>query len=93
MPWTSAPVQLNSEQRRTLKHVLKQSGSSASEKMRASIVLLCDQGLKNKEIASRLGIHENTVVKWRGRWKNGTRDAKVTDYGELTGQTTDGAPS
>lgn len=86
MPWMSAPVQLTKPQRIELKKVLKSSKTDPKEKMRASIILLCDEGAKNKEIAKRLGIHENTVVKWRGRWKEGKRDAKVADYGELTGR-------
>ena len=59
------------------------------KKCRALIVLLLGEGLKNKEIAKRLNVHENTVVKWRGRWTGDNSDAKVSDYGELTGRPRD----
>lgn len=86
MPWKSRPVKLSKEQRSQLKHIANSDTASEKEKCRALIVLLLGEGLKNKEIASRLKIHENTVVKWRGRWTGENRDAKVSDYGELTGR-------
>ncbi|MGO8609621.1 helix-turn-helix domain-containing protein [Rhizobium johnstonii] len=32
------------------------------------MVLLCAQGLQNKDVAERLGVHEHTVGKWRRRF-------------------------
>lgn len=37
-------------------------------KMRARIVLLAAEGLQNRQIASKLGIVEDTASKWRGRY-------------------------
>lgn len=86
MPWQSQLVHLTAAQKKQLKKVADDEQASERERMRALIVLLLGAGLKNKEIAQRLNIHENTVVKWRGRWKGDNKDAKVEDYGELTGR-------
>jgi len=87
MPWVSAKVTLTKEQRKELKKIAGSKDSTEREKVRALVVLLCAEGLKNKEIAKRLRVHENMVVKWRGRWKEDNTDPKsVSDYGELTGR-------
>lgn len=86
MPWESREVQLSKEQRAELKRIAASSSTSEKEKCRALIVLLLGEGLKNKEIAKRLNVHENTVVKWRGRWTGENEESKVSDYGELTGR-------
>lgn len=86
MPWESRQVKLSKDQRAELKRIAGSSSASEKEKCRALIVLLLGEGLKNKEIAKRLNVHENTVVKWRGRWTGENREAKVSDYGELTGR-------
>ena len=89
MPWESRTVILSRAQRNELKRVAANPQSTEKEKCRALIVLLLGEGLKNKEIAQRLNVHENTVVKWRGRWTGDNSDAKVSDYGELTGRPRD----
>ena len=86
MPWESRPVELTKPQRAELKRIAASKTTSEKEKCRALIVLLLGEGLKNKEIAKRLNVHENTVVKWRGRWTGENEQAKVQDYGELTGR-------
>ncbi len=86
MPWESRPVHLTETQRNELKRVARSKQSSEKEKCRALIVLLLGEGLKNKEVAKRLNIHENTVVKWRGRWTGENKDAQIKDYGEQTGR-------
>ena len=35
---------------------------------RARIILACGEGLQNKDIAARLGVHAMTVGKWRRRF-------------------------
>ncbi len=86
MPWKSRPVKLSEEQRDDLKQIANDPDATEKERCRALIVLLLGEGLKNKEIARRLNVHENTVVKWRGRWTGENEAAKITDYGELTGR-------
>ena len=80
------PVSLSAQQRKELKKVANSAKSAPKEKARALIVLLLGEGLKNKEIANKLGIHENTVVKWRQRWKAGNTDAHISDYGQSGGR-------
>jgi transposase len=36
--------------------------------LRCRIVLACAQGATNQEVAARLGVHQATVGKWRGRF-------------------------
>ena len=86
MPWESRPVVLTAKQSNDLKEVARSTTSSEKEKVRALIVLLLGQGLKNKEIGKKLSVHENTVVKWRGRWTGDNEASKIIDYGELTGR-------
>ena len=86
MPWESRPVSLTKKQESSLKKVAESPKSNDKEKVRALIILLVGQGLKNMEVAKRLNVHENTVVKWRGRWTGDNDEARVSDYGELTGR-------
>ena len=86
MPWESRPVQISANQKRKLKRIANSSSSSNEERIRALIVLLLGEGLKNKEIVQRLGVHENTVVKWRGRWTGANNDAHVGAYGKSGGR-------
>ncbi|NRA39773.1 MAG: helix-turn-helix domain-containing protein [Planctomycetes bacterium] len=86
MPWESRPVSLTKKQESSLKKVAESPKSNDKEKVRALIILLVGQGLKNMEVAKRLNVHENTVVKWRGRWTGDNSEAKVEDYGECTGR-------
>ncbi len=86
MPWTSRPVKLNAQQRRALKKVAEAESSSKEERIRALIILLLGEGLKNKEVVERLGVHENTVVKWRGRWCGDNSNAHVRAYGQSGGR-------
>ena len=86
MPWISRPVKLNAQQRRELKKVAQSKQSSNEERIRALIILLLGEGLKNKEIVERLGVHENTVVKWRGRWCGDNSSAHVQAYGQSGGR-------
>ncbi len=68
MPRESRLVILSPAQRNELKRVVDNPDSSDKEKCRALIVLLLGEGLSNKDIAKRLNVHENTVIKWRSRW-------------------------
>lgn len=86
MPWESRPVQISANQKRKLKKIANSPSSSNEERIRALIVLLLGEGLKNKEIVQRLGVHENTVVKWRGRWTGSNKDAHVGAYGKSGGR-------
>ncbi len=86
MPSDSRQVILSTSQRNELKRIASSPLSSEKEKCRSLIVLLLAEGLKNREIAEKLGVHENTVVKWRGRWTGENMESKVSNYGELAGR-------
>jgi transposase len=38
---------------------------------RARIVLLCDEGVSDREVSRRLGTHRHTVAVWRKRFEEG----------------------
>ncbi len=87
MPWQSRTVQIDDNQRKYLLDIVDSDQSSDFERQRAKIVLMLAAGLKNKDIAQRLNVHENTVVKWRGRWtKQNTNPQSVLDSIALTGR-------
>lgn len=46
---------------------------------RAQIVLLCDEGLTDREVAARLLVHRHTVALWRQRFADGGADALEHD--------------
>ena len=86
MSWKSREVVIDVTQRNKLKKIAGSNDRPEKERCRALVILLLAEGLRNKEIAERLQIHENTVVKWRGRWHGDNKDAKVSDYGESQGR-------
>lgn len=64
-----APKIILSEGERTkLERLAVSRTASVRLVQRANIVLLAADGLQNKEIAVRLKINPNTVVRWRGRF-------------------------
>lgn len=87
MPWKSRPVYVSDQQRQYLMKVADDQSCSEQERQRARIVLLLAAGYKNKDIADRLNVHENTVVKWRGRWtRQNTNPESILDSIALTGR-------
>jgi transposase len=62
------PVVLAADERETLERWSRRPKSANALAMRCRIVLACAEGGTNREVASRLGIHENTVGKWRHRF-------------------------
>lgn len=65
----TAPLVLTEEERAYLKQQARQEEASArSMSERCQIVLRCADGIASKMVAAELGIHENTVGKWRRRF-------------------------
>jgi transposase len=70
MPMTSADqIQLTDVQRRDLTALTRAGRTEQRLAQRAAIVLHAAQGRPNTVIASSLGVCEDTVRKWRRRWR------------------------
>ena len=63
-----AEVTLTAEERQTLERWARRAKSSQVLAMRSKIVLACAEGKDNIEIAAGLGVHRDTVSKWRTRF-------------------------
>jgi transposase len=61
-------IELIDEERARLESWARRRTSAQALALRARIVLLAGEGLKNTEIAERLGIDHATVRKWRNRF-------------------------
>jgi transposase len=59
---------LSDEERETLERWARRPNSAQALALRCRIVLACAQGESNIEVARRLGIHDDTVGKWRRRF-------------------------
>jgi transposase len=59
---------LGDEERERLEAWARRPKSAQALAQRSRIVLLAAQGLKNTEIAARLGIHRGMAAKWRSRF-------------------------
>lgn len=64
----SHTFELSEEERLTLKGWLRNSKMSATDRLRAQIVLGCAAGERGIDIAQQVGVSEQTVCKWRNRF-------------------------
>jgi transposase len=64
----AAAVQLSSEVRGELQKLLRRGSTPVRVAERCRIVLLADEGLENKQIASCLGVAPRMAALWRGRF-------------------------
>jgi transposase len=64
----AAAVVLSDDEREQLERWTRRRTSAQALALRARIVLLAADGLKNTEIAERLGITRPPVTKWRRRF-------------------------
>jgi transposase len=62
------PVQLTASERETLKKRARGAKTAHRDRQRALIVSLAAHGHANAKIAAGLGVSEDTVRKWRGRF-------------------------
>jgi len=65
---TAVPIELSPDERLQLESWARRRNSAQALAQRSRIVLLADEGLKNVEIARRLGVHRPMVTKWRNRF-------------------------
>jgi transposase len=65
---------LTDAERDQLARWARRAKSSQALALRSKIVLACAEGLPSREVAERLGAHEDTVGKWRRRFIAGRLD-------------------
>lgn len=61
-------ITLTEHELSTLQAYTRRASIGQAIALRARIVLLCAEGMPNKDIAERLGTHPNTITKWRNRF-------------------------
>ena len=68
MPSRATPVELSGEDRAVLERRVRATTTPARELLRARIVLLAAEGMRNQQIAAAVGTRPATVSKWRVRF-------------------------
>lgn len=61
-------VKLSESERHELEGLVRRHGTAQQVALRGRIVLRAGEGANNSQIASELGIDDNTVRLWRQRW-------------------------
>jgi len=62
------PVTLSTEEQTQLRRWSRSKRRIAALALRARIILQCQQGRSNREVARRVGVSAQTVCKWRQRF-------------------------
>ena len=65
----SKPLLLTDEERRTLDEWARRPTTAQRLAQRSRVVLACADGLTNRTVAKRLHVSENSVCKWRERFR------------------------
>jgi transposase len=63
-----AELSLSDDQRAVLKRMSGRGSTTQALALRARVVLLCEEGDTNRDIADEVGLSEQTVGKWRRRF-------------------------
>ena len=63
------PLEITDEAREKLSMIARRPKSAQAMAMRARIVLGCEQGMSNSEVARKLRVTGATVGKWRERFR------------------------
>src|SRR5215218_1840313 len=63
------PLLLTDEERRTLEEWARRPTTAQRLAQRSRVVLACAEGLTNRTVAKRLRVSENSVCKWRERFR------------------------
>lgn len=72
-------IELTNKERVKLERIQRGRSSSVRAKQRSAIILLAADGLKNQQIASRLGEDKMKVGRWRTRYAEGGLEAILKD--------------
>jgi transposase len=62
------PIELTSEERRTLETIVSSPSAAQRDVLRARIVLLAAEGQRNEQIQRKLEVSKPVVIKWRRRF-------------------------
>jgi transposase len=76
---TAVEIVLSDEERGQLESWSRRRSSAQAVAERSRIVLAAAEGLKNTEIADRLGVHRQSVTKWRNRFAEHRLDGLVDE--------------
>ena len=76
---TAVEIVLSDEERGQLESWSRRPTSAQAVAERSRIVLAAAEGLKNTEIADRLGVHRQSVTKWRNRFAEDRLDGLVDE--------------
>ena len=68
MPFVAAPVKIPEDIRQILTKFAKSRTFPARQVQRARIILLAADDLNNMQISTRVGLGQDSVSKWRGRF-------------------------
>jgi transposase len=74
-----AALVLSDEERATLVRWSRRAKSSQALAQRCKIVLACAEGTPNTQVAALLGVHPDTVAKWRNRFITRRLDGLVDE--------------
>ena len=72
-------IELSEAEREQLESWSRRTTTAQGLAQRSRIVLLVADGLRTGEVAGRLGVHRNTVAKWRGRFEAERLDGLVDE--------------
>ena len=70
MPGKAAKITITERQQDILQTFARSVTASSCLRQRASIILLAFDGLRNQDIAPRVGLTHRQVGRWRRRWAN-----------------------
>lgn len=73
-------VVLSDEERIFLEAQVRRHKAARSLSDRCRMILLCAEGLRSKDVAKRLGVHEHTVGKWRRRFVRDRIEGLTDEY-------------
>ena len=63
------PLLLTEDERRTLEEWARRPTTAQRLAQRSRVVLACAEGLTNRTVSKRLHVSENSVCKWRERFR------------------------